>query len=183
MEFAEKHKDQADHFRIVTIHETNRGVTNVAQLTPRLEQLEKSRWKGKKFPFPVIFDTSGTMLQSYGVSAFPTIVLIDPEGNLAVHEVGHSGQVERRLAAELAKLKHAASKPTTQPAGKPAHTGGAATPAAPASDDKKAADAPAAPKPQDPPKSERSSTELAPVRPAAGEPKSEVAPERPAPNP
>ncbi|QOJ14304.1 MAG: redoxin domain-containing protein [Planctomycetia bacterium] len=104
MDFAEKHKGQKDHFVIITFHETNRGVTNPEELAPKLESLKQSRWKGRDLPFPVFFDTTGQTLQAYRVRAFPTCVLIDPEGRIATSEVGHEGKVERRLLRELKKL-------------------------------------------------------------------------------
>jgi len=36
----------------------------------------------KKYTFPVVFDTTGEVLQAYGISAFPTTYIIDKKGNI-----------------------------------------------------------------------------------------------------
>ncbi|MBK8915458.1 MAG: TlpA family protein disulfide reductase [Phycisphaerales bacterium] len=107
MTFAEKHKDQNQHFAIITVHETNRGVTTPEQLEPKLAQLTKSKWNGKELPFPVIFDVTNKTVAAYRVNAYPTAVLIDPAGNVAAVEVGAGDVIEKRLAAELVKLQPA----------------------------------------------------------------------------
>ncbi|MBK8915456.1 MAG: redoxin family protein [Phycisphaerales bacterium] len=134
MDFVEKNKKQSDHFVVLTYHETNRGVTTAEELAPKLDELKQRRWKGRDLPFPVLFDTSGSTFKSYGIRAFPTTVLIDPEGKIATTELGHEGKVERRLLRELKKL-----------AKKPAESEGAAEgdkPAEGADGEKPKADAP-----------------------------------------
>lgn len=131
MAFAEKHKNQDQHFAIITVHETNRGVTTPEQLEPKLAQLTKSKWNGKELPFPVIFDVSNKTVSAYRINAYPTAVLIDPAGNVAAVEVGAGDVIEKRLAAELKKM---------QPAGK----AGEAAKSEPAPKDSAAADKPKA---------------------------------------
>ncbi len=42
---------------------------------------EKEIWKGP-LPFPVVIDKEGSTVRRYGVSVFPTALLIDPQGRL-----------------------------------------------------------------------------------------------------
>ena len=51
-------------------------------------------WK-KDLPFPVLLDASGKTIKRWGISAYPTLVLIDPEGNLV------KGGGERMLEQKL----------------------------------------------------------------------------------
>ena len=58
---------------------------------------KKEVWKGKDLPFPVLLDHTGDTIERWGIEAFPTIVLIDPEGTL----VGEA--TEDLLAKKLAE--------------------------------------------------------------------------------
>ena len=55
----------------------------------------EKRWKGKSLPFPILLDASGATVKSYGIQAFPTLVLIDPEGRVV------KGGSEALLAEKL----------------------------------------------------------------------------------
>lgn len=39
-------------------------------------------WGGQDLPFPVLLDATGETMQRYRLERFPTILLIDPDGNL-----------------------------------------------------------------------------------------------------
>jgi hypothetical protein len=47
-------------------------------------------WRGRDLPFPILLDATGQTLKDYGIRAFPTTLLIDPEGKL----VGEAGEKE-----------------------------------------------------------------------------------------
>ncbi len=79
MEFHEQNPLLRDKYQIVTVH--GPGAKNYAELAPHLIKLEKDVWK-KAFPFPILFDSSLASLEAWGIRAFPTVVLIDPEGNV-----------------------------------------------------------------------------------------------------
>ena len=81
MEFYERHRADHSRFEIVAIHCTN-DIGSIADLDKALERTIRVSWAGKKLPFPVLVDSSGRTLDSFGVSTFPTKVLIDPEGKL-----------------------------------------------------------------------------------------------------
>jgi hypothetical protein len=55
-------------------------------------------WRGRDLPFPILLDATGKTIKAYGVRAFPTTILIDPEGRL----VGEAG--EKELEAKLPPL-------------------------------------------------------------------------------
>jgi outer membrane lipoprotein-sorting protein/peroxiredoxin len=55
-----------------------------------------------KLSYPVIVAGERTVLESYSVTAFPTLVLIDREGKIALYHVGAGSDMEVRAA--LAKL-------------------------------------------------------------------------------
>lgn len=99
MEFYEEHKDQRDQFTILAFHEP--GVKSLDELDKKLAPIVKKLWKGKELPFPIVLDSTGKTLKSYGVRAFPTLVLIDPEGKIALVEVGAAGGVEKMLEQKL----------------------------------------------------------------------------------
>ncbi|MGE0479364.1 MAG: TlpA family protein disulfide reductase [Phycisphaerae bacterium] len=101
MEFYEEHADQRDQFVIIAWHEP--AIADFAALDKKLEPIEKKLWNGKKLPFPIVLDSSGDTLKAYNVRAFPTIVLIDPDGKIANVEVGARGDTEKLLASKLKK--------------------------------------------------------------------------------
>lgn len=101
MEFVEEHKSDRAKFEILTIHDPS--APDFATLDPKLEALSTSAWGGKKLPFPIILDKSGATLQAWGIHAFPTAYLISPDGKIAAS--GHPNGLEKRLEAELKKMK------------------------------------------------------------------------------
>jgi hypothetical protein len=76
----ERFQDRRDRFEILAFHDTT--ARSFAELDPKLAQLEKAAWQGKPLPFPILLDATGETLKRYGVQAFPTCVLIDPDGKL-----------------------------------------------------------------------------------------------------
>jgi hypothetical protein len=93
MEFHEKHPELRNKYEIVTFH--GHGAKSYEELLPHLIKLEAEVWK-KPFPFPILFDQSEEALKAWGIMAYPTVVLIDPEGRIAAR----SGAFER-LKKEL----------------------------------------------------------------------------------
>jgi AhpC/TSA family len=55
-------------------------------------------WRDRDLPFPVLLDSTGQTIKDYGVRAFPTTILIDPQGKL----VGEAR--EEQLEAKLPEL-------------------------------------------------------------------------------
>ena len=60
------------------------------------------------YTYPVIMDPEGTLLQAYGITAFPTTYMIDPEGNIYGYMPGSMDQ--RMMEAIIRKTRDASSK-------------------------------------------------------------------------
>jgi hypothetical protein len=82
MKFYEEHQAQRDRFEILALCMDVEGeVKSVADLDKRLQPVVKHVW-GKPLPFPLLLDPSFTTMERYGLPAFGTLILIDPQGNL-----------------------------------------------------------------------------------------------------
>ena len=55
-----------------------------------------------KLSYPILLAPDSAMMQSYGVTAFPTVVLIDADGKIVFYHVGAGG--DKALRESLAKL-------------------------------------------------------------------------------
>lgn len=58
----------------------------------------EKRWAGRPLPFPVLLDSTGATIKNFGIRAYPTILLIDPDGKLfksGHHEV--PGVLEEKI--------------------------------------------------------------------------------------
>jgi hypothetical protein len=76
----EDHADQRDKFEIIAIHDSS--VKSFAELDAKLPKIKERYWQGKDLPFPILLDTTGETGKLYGIRAYPTTLLIDPEGKL-----------------------------------------------------------------------------------------------------
>ncbi len=74
------HADQRDKFEIFAIHEPS--MKSFADLDEKLTKVKERFWQGDDLPFPVLLDSTGETNKLYGIRAFPTGLLIDPEGKL-----------------------------------------------------------------------------------------------------
>ena len=77
-EFYEKNK--SDKFEILAFHDNS--VRSLAELDEKLKPVKKRFWNGRDLPFPILFDGTNTTLTRYRIRAFPTMILIDPDGRL-----------------------------------------------------------------------------------------------------
>ncbi len=109
MKFQEEYKDYADRFVILTFHDTR--AKTFEELDARLAPIERDVWGGRKLPFPILLDATGQTLRNWGVRAYPTMVLIDPEGNIV--KGGPGGGLEQLLAEKLKEEQ--AAKPRSSP--------------------------------------------------------------------
>lgn len=94
MEFYTRHQDARDRFEVLAFHDPS--AKTFAELDEKLKPVIEKYWKGKSLPFPILLDASGTTVRSYGIQAYPTILLIDPEGRIV------KGGSEAMLAEKLA---------------------------------------------------------------------------------
>ena len=92
MNFYERHRDERDRFEILAFHDGT--AKTFEELDSKTKDVQEKVWK-KPLPFPVILDASGETTKRWGVHAFPTTVLIDPEGRLV--RGGSEKMLEQRL--------------------------------------------------------------------------------------
>jgi cytochrome c-type biogenesis protein len=80
--FYELNRENRNRFEIVAVHENGvpRRIT-VEELKEILGSLEKQVW-GKPLPFPVLLDRTGDIIETWGISAYPTTEIINPDGVL-----------------------------------------------------------------------------------------------------
>jgi thiol-disulfide isomerase/thioredoxin len=79
IDFYQQHAALRDRFEILAIHSAD-GASFVA-IGDQYERLVKM-W-GQPVPFPLLFDSTGATHKRWGIQSYPTMLLIDPEGNLA----------------------------------------------------------------------------------------------------
>lgn len=114
IELHEKYHDKG--LVIIGIH--NDVTNSVKDLEKELEKLSKERWDGKKIPYALALDgggickiegtektASGATTAAYGIQAFPTMVLIDKQGNVVndYYPDPNNPLLEKLLAAEVNK--------------------------------------------------------------------------------
>ena len=88
----------ANSFQIVAVHDS--AVKTMKELEPKMPAIRNQYWRGRDLPFPILIDSTGEVVKTFGINAFPTLVLIDPEGNV----VGRSSPEE--LAKKLPTLPY-----------------------------------------------------------------------------
>lgn len=79
-EFAEDHAADRDKFVVLTVCDPR--TTDFKLLDEKLKPIIHRTWRGRRFPFPILLDTSGRMVKDYGIPGWPTAILIDPEGRV-----------------------------------------------------------------------------------------------------
>lgn len=94
MAFQEKHKDKADKFVILSVHDSQ--AQTFEQIDSKTKEFEKQFWGGHAFPFPIFIDGNGETVASWGITSFPTVVIVDPEGKFFR---GDLKSVARKLAS------------------------------------------------------------------------------------
>lgn len=82
----EAHKKDREKFEILAFHDGT--VKDFADLDKKMETPKQKFWNGRDLPFPILLDATGQTIKDWGVHAFPTTLLIDPEGKL----VGQAGE-------------------------------------------------------------------------------------------
>jgi hypothetical protein len=93
IDFYEEHKDHRDKFEIIAFHDST--AKDFGELDKHLPGLREKLWRGRDLPFPILLDSTGKTVKAYDIHAFPTTLLIDPDGKL----VGHTNEedLEKRL--------------------------------------------------------------------------------------
>jgi hypothetical protein len=96
----EKHEALRDRFVLLAFHD-NRAKT-FEELDPKMTRLSEKRWEGKTLPFPILLDSTGATVKAYGISSFPTYVLIDPDGKVVK---GKGDEILKKMVAEWAEAE------------------------------------------------------------------------------
>ena len=99
MEFWDEHKDQQDKYAVIAVHNPHKMARTFEALDEQLETRGTLKKWGQNLPFTVVLDNTGKTVETYGIEAYPTTVLIDPEGNVL------QGGNETMLGQKLAELK------------------------------------------------------------------------------
>jgi peroxiredoxin len=92
-------KEKSDRFEILAFHDAT--VKSFEELDEKLATIKDKHWKGRALPFPILLDASGETVKQYGIHAFPTTILIDPDGHL----VGEATEVELKKALEKERAR------------------------------------------------------------------------------
>jgi thiol-disulfide isomerase/thioredoxin len=106
MDFVDDHAADRDKFAILAVHE--RDISDFKTLDEKLQPIIRRTWRGRPLPFPIAIDATGAMTKDYGVTYFPTAVLLDPQGRVVNFDrkPGEFGSAvcEEFLASKLTPL-------------------------------------------------------------------------------
>jgi hypothetical protein len=103
MALHDKYESLHERFTILAFHDAS--AKTLEELDDKLAPTVRDAWDGRQLPFPILMDSSGDTIRNYGISAFPTVILIDPEGKLV------KGGGEKKLEEILAEMAAKADSP------------------------------------------------------------------------
>ena len=114
MQMYDEFKDRRKDFEILAFHDTQ--AATFQDLDAKIAKLKAEVWGGRDLPFPILLDTTGETLRTFGVNSFPTVVAIDPSGNIVRGGSEHSlreylletDPAVRKMLKKLAAAKGAA---------------------------------------------------------------------------
>jgi thiol-disulfide isomerase/thioredoxin len=75
-----RYEEKRERFEVIAFHDTT--VKTFDELNPLLEKIAEDLWNGEPLPFPILLDSTGETIERYGITSYPTLVLIDPEGRI-----------------------------------------------------------------------------------------------------
>lgn len=76
--FYEEFESERNKFEVLAFHSFD--VHEFKYLDLQMKDIIEKNFKGKKIPFPVVLDSTRKTTNRYHVSAYPTMILINPEG-------------------------------------------------------------------------------------------------------
>jgi thiol-disulfide isomerase/thioredoxin len=115
IELHEKYHDKG--LVIIGVHDDSKN--SIKDLEKEISKLSKERWNGKHIPFALALDgggrckiegiqqtASGATTAAYGINSFPTVVLIDKQGNVVnqYHPGRDAEMLEKLLNANVGKM-------------------------------------------------------------------------------
>jgi len=102
MKLYDKHEPLRDHFEVLAFHDAT--AKSFEELDKKIQRVTETRWDGRTLPFPILLDATGATVKAFGIRAYPTNILIDPEGHLV------RGNAEKMLESKLEELAAAAAR-------------------------------------------------------------------------
>jgi hypothetical protein len=108
IDFYELHKDARDKFEIVAFHVGNEK--SFDEIDKNLTSFRQLYWFDRHLPFPSLIDSTGKTAKLYGVTAFPTTVLIDPDGKLVGNATEEQLEAKLPAVAMIAKITQGLDK-------------------------------------------------------------------------
>ena len=112
MELYDKYKGRG--LGVIAVHDDS--VPSIAGMDRRLEERRKTAWAGRDLPFPVALDgggqirvrysavtTRGETTAEYGVTNFPTTILIGRDGSVMGSFDVRDENADAKVAAAVAK--------------------------------------------------------------------------------
>ena len=89
--------------QVIAVHDNS--VATIEEMDRKLEGIRKQDWNGRDLPFPVAIDGAGDgggpTTAAYGITSFPTTLIIDRDGKL-IEEVNLRNP---RVRDEIARLR------------------------------------------------------------------------------
>ncbi len=101
IDFYEDHAADRGKFEVIAFHDP--AAKDFDQLDAKLKPIIAKTWAGRPLPFPILLDTTRETIESWGIRAFPTVLLVDPDGHLV------------RLPSRVSADEYLASKLTPLP--------------------------------------------------------------------
>lgn len=113
MKLWDEYAEVRDKWAVLAVHNPDQRAPTFEKLDAILEERGTLKKWGRNLPFTIIIDNTGATVKNYGVQAYPTHVLIDPEGKVVK---GGDRELEAKLKEMKAALKPKESE--TKPAEK-----------------------------------------------------------------
>ncbi len=89
MKIYDEYPDQRDKFQIFAFHHDTAGkVKNISDMEAMNADNVKNLWKGRDLPFPVLLDSTGKTMKDWDIHAWPTLIIINPQGKVDSVRVG-----------------------------------------------------------------------------------------------
>lgn len=100
IDFYDDHAADRDKFEVLAFHDPE--ATDFDQLDEKLKPIIATNWHGRPLPFPILLDSTRETIKNFGVRAFPTVLVVDPNGHLVKLPSGQSA--EEFLVSKLTPL-------------------------------------------------------------------------------
>jgi len=80
VDFFDDHAADRDKFAILAVHDPR--ATDLGMLDEKLKPIVRRVWRGRALPFPILLDSTGKTGEALGVTHYPTVVMLDPDGRV-----------------------------------------------------------------------------------------------------